>query len=72
MEQDYEYSQQKIPSEKVRMEMDVGKENKEGYKRKEKKWIGEIVLYDISSWSETERRNEMTLKAAFIYIIKIV
>ena len=69
MEQDYEYSQQKIPSEKVRMEMDVGKENKEGYKRKEKKWIGEIVLYDISSWSETERRNEMTLKAAFIYII---
>ena len=72
MEQDYEYSQQKIPNEKVRMEMDVGKENKEGYKRKEKKWIGEIVLYDISSWSETERRNEMTLKAAFIYIIKIV
>ena len=72
MEQDYEYSQQKIPSEKVRMEMDVGKENKEGHKRKEKKWIGEIVLYDISSWSETERRNEMTLKAAFIYIIKIV
>ena len=69
MEQDYEYSQQKIPSEKVRMEMDVGKENKEGYKRKEKKWIGEIVLYDISSCSETERRNEMTLKAAFIYII---
>ena len=64
MEQDYEYSQQKIPSEKVRMEMDVGKENKEGYKRKEKKWIGEIVLYDISSWSETERRNEMLLKAA--------
>ena len=52
-----------------RMEMGVGKENKEGYKRKEKKWIGEIVLYDISSWSETERRNEMTLKAAFIYII---
>ena len=48
-----------------RMEMNVGKENKEGYKRKEKKWIGEIVLYDISSWSETERRNEMTLKAAF-------
>ena len=69
MEQDYEYSQQKIPSVKVKMEMDVGKENKEGYKRKEKKWIGEIVLYDISSWSETERRNEMTLKAAFIYII---
>ena len=69
MEQDYEYSQQKIPSEKVRMEMDVGKENKEGYKRKEKKWIGEIVLYDISSWSETERRNEMTLKAAFITMI---
>ena len=47
------------------MDMNVGKENKEGYKRKEKKWIGEIVLYDISSWSETERRNEMTLKAAF-------
>ena len=69
MEQDYEYSQQKIPSVKVKMEMDVGKENKEGYKRKEKKWIGEIVLYDISSCSETERRNEMTLKAAFIYII---
>ena len=51
------------------MGMNVGKENKEGYKRKEKKWIGEIVLYDISSCSETERRNEMTLKAAFIYII---
>ena len=51
------------------MEMGVGKENKEGYKRKKKKWIGEIVLYDISSCSETERRNEMTLKAAFIYII---
>ena len=49
--------------------MGVGKENKERYKRKEKKWIGEIVLYDISSCSETERRNEMTLKAAFIYII---
>ena len=49
--------------------MNVGEENKEGYKRKEKKWIGEIVLYDISSWSETERRNEMTLKAAFMYII---
>lgn len=36
---------------------------------------GERVLYDISSWSETERRNEMTLKAAFnewiIYINKI-
>lgn len=47
----------------------MGKENKEGYKRKEKKWIGEIVLYDISSCSETERRNEMSLKAAFIYII---
>ena len=45
--------------------MSVGKENKEGYKRKEKKWIGEIVLYDISSCSETERRNEMTLKASF-------
>ena len=53
------------------VEMNVGKENKEGYKRKEKKWIGEIVLYDISSWSETERRNEMTLKAAFIYIITV-
>lgn len=51
------------------MKIDVGKENKEGYKRKEKRWIGEIVLYDISSCSETERRNEMTLKAAFIYII---
>ena len=51
------------------MEMNVGKKNKEGYKRKEKKWIGEIVLYDISSWSETKRRNEMTLKAAFIHII---
>ena len=51
------------------MDMNVGKENKEGYKRKEKKWIEEIVLYDISSCSETERRNEMTLKAAFIYII---
>ena len=52
------------------MEMNVVEKNKEeGYKRKEKKWIGEIVLYDISSWSETERRNEMTLKAAFIYII---
>jgi len=51
------------------MEMDVGKENKEGYKRKEKKWIEKIVLYDISSWSKTERRNEMTLKAAFIYIL---
>lgn len=51
------------------MRMNVGKENKEGYKRKEKKWIGEIVLYDISSCSETERRNEMSLKAAFIYII---
>ena len=51
------------------MGMTVGKESKEGYKRKEKKWIGEIVLYDISSCSETERRNEMTLKAAFIYII---
>ena len=49
--------------------MNVGKENKEGYKRKEKKWIGEKVLYDISSWSETERRNEMTQKAAFIHII---
>ena len=41
--------------------------------RKEKKEMirknrmneGERVLYDISSWSETERRNEMTLKAAF-------
>ena len=51
--------------------MNVGKESKEGYKRKEKKWIGEIVLYDISSWSETERRNEMTLKAAFIYNNKV-
>ena len=49
--------------------MNVGEENKEGNKRKEKNWIGEIVLYDISSWSETERRNEMTQKAAFIYII---
>ena len=56
--------------------MDVGKGNKEGYKRKEKrekrkgkKWIRAIVQYDISSCSETERRNEMTLKAAFIYII---
>ena len=47
----------------------MGKENKEGYKRKEKKWTEEKVLYDISSCSETERRNEMTLKAAFIYII---
>ena len=28
-----------------------------------------IVEYDISSCSETERRNEMTLKAAFIYKI---
>ena len=71
MEQDYEYSQQKISSEKsgCEMGMNVGKENKEGYKRKEKKWIGERVVYDISSCSETERRNEMTLKAAFIYII---
>ena len=51
--------------------MNVGEETKEGYKRKEKKWIGEIVLYDISSWSGTERRNEMTLKAAFIYIITV-
>jgi hypothetical protein len=25
----------------------------------------EKAVYDISSWSETERRNEMTLKAAF-------
>lgn len=25
------------------------------------------VIYDISSWRETERRNEMLLKAAFIY-----
>ena len=46
--------------------MNVVEENKEGYKRTEKKWIGEIVLYDISSCSETERRNEMLLKAAFI------
>ena len=40
---------------------------KKDIREKEKKWIGEIVLYDISSCSETERRNEMTLKAAFIY-----
>lgn len=58
-----------VRSQDVRWGMNVGKGNKEGYKRKEKKWIGEMVLYDISSCSEAERRNEMTLKAAFIYII---
>ena len=42
---------------------------KKDIREKKKKWIEEIVLYDISSCSETERRNEMTLKAAFIYII---
>ena len=41
------------------------KERKEEYEKEE--GIGrEKSLYDISSWSETERRNEMLLKAAFI------
>ena len=29
------------------------------------------LSYDISSWSETERRNEILLKAGFIYIYKV-
>ena len=44
-------------------------EKKKDMKERRRKWIKAIVLYDISSCSETERRNEMTLKAAFIYII---
>ena len=37
-------------------------------KMKKKKMVKErwVLSYDISSWSKTERRNEMTLKAAFI------
>ena len=46
--------------------------------RKKKELDERKIVYDISSWSETERRNEMLLKAAFIYdlcmcsIIKII
>ena len=40
---------------------------KNAYIRKKKEWVGKKRLCnDISSWSETERRNEMLLKAAFI------
>ena len=45
------------------MEMKERTEN-ERKKNMMKREMG--LLYDISSWSETERRNEMLLKAAFI------
>ena len=32
--------------------------------RKKKELDERKIVYDISSWSETERRNEMLLKAA--------
>ena len=45
------------------MEMEEKRENK----RKKNMMKREMGLsYDISSWSETERRNEMLLKAAFM------
>ena len=45
------------------MEMKERRENK----RKKKVMKREMGLsYDISSWSETERRNEILLKAGFI------
>ena len=34
-------------------------------KERRKKYMGEEFVYDISSRRETERRNEMLLKAAF-------
>ena len=37
--------------------------------RKKKELDERKIVYDISSWSETERRNEMLLKAAFIWMV---
>lgn len=48
------------------MEMKERRENK-SKKNMMKREMG--LSYDISSWSETERRNEMLLKAAFIWIV---
>ena len=45
------------------MEVNERREN-ERKKKMTKREMG--LSYDISSWSETERRNEMLLKAAFI------
>ena len=41
------------------------REEKRRNEKEEENGGGRRLLYDISSWSETERRNEMTLKAAF-------
>ena len=40
------------------------KERKEEYEKRRKELDERKIVYDISSWSETERRNEMLLKAA--------